>query len=153
MAGEKVYSIITGRLVRGDLFTGSDKNYEGQPRVNKQGQPVTAYYIALAVRKDDVTAHEFWALHTAIGERDFPSGQSKQPGFKGKIQDGDQPHMDTAGKLVAWPEWARGCFIVALNQVNQPIQVVDQNNAQIIDRNLIKIGDYVMVSVGGKSVV
>ena len=148
MAGDKQYSNITGRLVRGDLFTGNDKNKEGGPRISKSGQPITSFFITVAIRKDDPCLAKFFGMVSFVGERDFPSGQSKQPGFKSKIQDGDLLHNDRTGQQVPWPEWGHGHYIVNMEQVNQPIHTVDQNNAPIVDRNLIKNGDYVMVSVG-----
>lgn len=150
MAGEKLYAVATGRFVRGDLFTGNDKNYHGQPRLDKAGQPMTSFFMTLAVRKDDATANELWQIIQAVKERDFPGGQYNLPAFKSKLYDGDQPHKDKMERLVPWPEWGQGCWLLNLEQVNQPIHVVDQNNRQIVDRNLIKTGDYVAVRVGVK---
>ena len=49
---ENVYMITpVGRIVQGDVFVGTDKDHQGRPRLDKQGQPKKQFFIGVAFPK------------------------------------------------------------------------------------------------------
>ena len=128
-----------GRFIMGDAFTGSDKDQQGRPRLNQQGQPKTQWFMALAFPKNDPEWAALWQQITAIGQRDFPNGEWQRPDFAWKVVDGD-------AKYPGRPECA-GCVILRCSTGFAPT-VYDANNAQIVNPAECKRGDYVRVYIG-----
>lgn len=99
---DKNYLTPKLRLVQGDCFTGNDKDGNGQPLRDQQGNLITKWFIAAAGRKGDPLVEAFKAKLEAfarfIAPQFFsgPGGACTHPKFSYKIIDGDG--MDDNGK-------------------------------------------------------
>lgn len=143
MSGEAVYiTTPVGRFVMGDAFQGSDKDHQGRPRLDQQGQPKTQWFMGLAILKNDPGWNDLWSQITAVGQRDFPNGEWQRPDFAWKVVDGDAKYPDR-------PECA-GCYVVRFSSGFAPT-VYNAQNQQIVDPAQCKRGDYVRcyVSIRG----
>ncbi len=139
---EKIYTLTpVGRMVSGDAFVGSDKGYQGQPRVNlTTGLPQPQWYVGLAVPKGP-ECDARWAQMVAKAQADFPQGDSTQPHFKWKVEDGD------AGKH-AQNENVRGCMIFKLTTSLGAPECYTVNGERIVDPQQLKRGYYIRVNIG-----
>lgn len=141
MPGESIFIELTGRLVQGDPWTRNTKGYQGAVLQDKQGNPKSEIYIAVAVPKEpNGNANAIYAAIYAKGQQDFPAGEWQSPSFHWKVEDGD------AGKHVG-KAWAAGCIIFKL-KTNFEVNCYDQSGQQIVDPQQLKRGAYVRVSVG-----
>lgn len=133
-------NIITpvGRIVAGHPATENTTGYQNQPLRDKQGNPKSEFYFALAVDKANPEWPTFWAQITAKAQQDFPGGHWQQPYFKWKVTDGDDPKYQ--GR-----EGYTGHFIINMKSGYAPNLCNEQY--QILQGNQIKRGDYVAVQV------
>jgi len=76
-----------GRMVQGDVFTGRDKDMEGNPLLTKDGKPRVDYFMAVAFPKGPAF-DEMWAKIYAVGQAAFP-GDCDKADFSWKYVDGD----------------------------------------------------------------
>jgi hypothetical protein len=111
-----------GRLVQGDVFKGNDKNMQGLPRMDKQGNLTTQWYIGVAFPKGPEW-DAMWAQIYAVGQRDFPAGDYGIPGFAWKVIDGDDAKHVTkegfAGHYIL--KMTSGFCPTVCNAQNQPL--------------------------------
>ena len=146
--------MVQGRIVwtSGDLFKGKPKIDQNtkQPRVGRNGEPLTEYGFGLAVPKSALAMTgkdqpgEIWA---AIHEEAFTLYPSRQlpPSFAMKYKDGDG--IDDKGQPFANREGYAGHLVFACT-TSIPIKFFRHENGQnIIVNEGIKCGDYVQVQL------
>ena len=142
MSDNQFITSPTGRLVQGSVFEGSDKDLSGRPRVDKNQNLKTQWFIGVAfpkgpqpvVQSDGSTLMvdtwtEMWGKIYAVGQQDFPAGDFQLPGFAWKVVDGDDPQNVTkegfAGHYIL--RMSTGFCPQAFNEANQ--QVTAEHNA------------------------
>jgi len=134
-----------GRFVAGDAFRGSSVGMNGQPRVDKNGQPRLEWFMAIAIQKNDPG----WpALKSAIdtaAAAAWPNGESTRPGFSNKIVDGDG--LDRQGVPNANREGYAGCWVLRMTTGIQP-KMYDESVQEIIDPMQLQRGYYIRASIG-----
>jgi len=140
--------------VAGDLYTGSDKDADGKPRLIKTGQnagqPSTQFFFAVAIPKTPGKAHwaheawgaEFWA----VGNAAFPK-IAESPTFAFKVKDGDSAVPDTKGNKPCEREGYPGNWIVSIASQFAPSIVNENGSAYLLDKDYVKRGYYVQVLV------
>ncbi len=127
-----------GRLIQGNFFEGSDTDFYGKPRVDKNGNPSVQWYAGLAIPKSDPTWAPFWATLQAEAQAGFPRGEYQWNGFAvdgvtpdpnrqfaWKVEDGD-------GHKFQGKEGAAGCWIVKATTGFAP-SVFNAQNQQILN--------------------
>jgi len=79
-----------GRLVAGSLYKGNDKDFDGNPLVDKDGKPYLEYYFALAIPKTKAAWwEEDWGkVILNVGATAFAASYQRRD-FSWKITDGD----------------------------------------------------------------
>ena len=93
-----------GRMVQGDLFQPQTKNKEGQPLVDKQGNPRVSFFMGYAVAKNAPGVQELIQQLQQLAVAAWPAGQAQaslnliaqgtppeNSGFSWKYVDGDAP--------------------------------------------------------------
>ena len=143
-----------GRLVAGDLYTGSDKDADGKPRIIKTGpnagQPTIQFFIAVALPKTPGVAH--WA-HEAWGRQFWEVGNlafpkiAEGPQFAFKVVDGDSTVPNKKGIAPNTREGYPGHWVVSCTS-SYPPKVVNADGSQyILEKDAVKRGYYVQVLV------
>jgi hypothetical protein len=126
-----------GRIVQGDVFAGSDKDMNGRPRTDKQGNLKTQWFIGVAFPKGPEW-DAMWAQIYAVAQRDFPAGDYQQPGFAFKIADGDDPSNAIKdgfpGNYIL--RFTTGFCPDGYNAQNQPI---DASSGLLVRGNFIEV--------------
>ena len=136
---EKMYLMTpVGRIVSGHPATENTTGYQNAPLIDKQGNPKSEFFFALAVEQNDPNWEPFWQQIVAVAQRDFPAGQWQQPYFKWKVSNGNDPKYQ--GK-----EGYAGHHIINLKSGFAPSLHDIQCNQ--IDGSRIKRGDYVRVQI------
>jgi hypothetical protein len=136
-----------GRLVQGSLFVPNTKNMDGQPLVDKKGNPTVQYFIALAIEKVNPDIGPLLAEMQNSAGQHWPSGESTKSGFSWKIIDGDT-RTDKEG--------FSGCWVLKFSSIFAPTVYEDGGTTTITQPDRIKRGDYVRVAgnyVGNKSTI
>lgn len=142
------------RLVEGDLYTASDKDADGKPRLVKSGpntgQPTQQYYGAIAVPKTPGAAH--WAYETwgkliwDLGNAEFPK-IAENPSFAWKIKDGDSTVPNKKGVAPREKEGFLGHWIISLTS-SYPFKITNADgSAYLLDKDVVQLGDCVEVNV------
>lgn len=112
------------RLLQGDCFEAQTKNMQGQPLVDKQGNPTQRYFIAAGGRKGDPEVEAFKAKIETEGRTAFPhlftgpGGACTHPAFSSKIIDGDG--FDGNGKPNANKEGFAGHWVFKFGSTYAP---------------------------------
>ena len=132
MSNEYILTPV-GRLIQGNYFEGSDKDFYGKPRVDKSGNPSVQYYAGLAIEKTNPEWPAFWATLQAEAQAGFPRGEYQWAGFAvdgvtpdpnrvfaWKVEDGD-------GHKFQGKDGAAGCWIVKATTGFAPSVVNAQN--------------------------
>lgn len=136
---EKLFILTpVGRIVSGHPATENTTGYQNAPLVDKQGNPKSEYYFAIAVEQTNPEWEAFWNQIVAVAQRDFPGGQWQQPFFKWKISNGNSPEY-------ASKEGYAGHHIINMKSGFAPSLHDMQCNQ--IDGSRIKKGDYVRVQI------
>lgn len=145
----------TGRLVQGSLYVPNTTDMEGRPLVfksgDKQGQPRTDYYVAIAIPKKGEghwAETEWGAKIWAVGHRGFPNGQGNSPSFAWKIIDGDSTTPNRKGTIPANCEGFPGNWILKFNGSEAPtlLKLNSLNKTETFaEKDAIKPGDYIQI--------
>src|SRR5579863_8982456 len=145
----------TGRLVQGSLYTPNTTDMEGRPLVfksgEKQGQPRTDYYVAIAIPKKGEAhwAHTEWGKKIwDVGHKGFPNGQGNSPTFAWKIIDGDSTIPNRKGTIPANCEGFPGNWILKFNGSEAPslLRLNSLNKTEAFpEKDGIKPGDYIQI--------
>lgn len=145
----------TGRFVQGSLYLPNTTDMEGRPLVyksgDKQGQPRTDYYVAIAIPKKDEThwANTGWGAKIwAVGHKGFPNGQGNSPTFAWKIVDGDSLVPNRKGTIPAKCEGFPGNWILKFNGSEAPtlLRLNSLNKTETFsEKDGIKPGDYIQI--------
>jgi hypothetical protein len=142
-----------GRLVRGSLYRGQDKDAEGNPLVVKtganKGQPRVDYYFAVAIPKGSETHwnQTVWGkLIWDVGQRAFPNGQAARLDFAWKVTDGDSTVPNKRGKKPADGEGYKGHWVMGFSSGFAP-KVFNRDGSQAItEPDAVKPGYFVQVA-------
>ena len=127
-----------GRIVQGDVFKGHDKDMDGNPLTDKQGNPRQSFFIALAISKQDPAVQPLLAQMQQEANASWPQGQAQRPDFAFKMLDGDAPaNKDKEGFA--------GHYILRFNSSFAPKCYSKGGQEVITDPNAIKRGYYVRV--------
>ena len=156
---ETNFTTPVGRLVQGSVFTGQDKDRDGNPLVYKRGanagQPRTSYFIAIAISKTDPGWPALEAQIKAVAKAGFPTlfnadGTCLRPDFAFKIIDGDSAVPDQRGHAPNTKTGFPGHWVLRMTSGFAP-KVFDSSNRPLIDPESIKRGYYIRVAGGIKA--
>ena len=150
-----------GRIIMGDVCKGSDKDSKGVPRTVKtgpnKGQPITQFFIGVAIPKnpgEQAWWQTAWGQQImAVGAAGFPNFYQNRA-FAWKIEDGDSPEVNKAGRRICDAEGAPGHWVLKFSSQFAP-PVYQQPTPGVFERveapGLIKTGWWVQVSASVKS--
>lgn len=150
-----------GRIIMGDVSKGSDKDSKGVPRTVKtgpnKGQPITQFFIGVAIPKnpgEQAWWQTAWGQQIlAVGAAGFPNFYQNRA-FAWKIEDGDSPEVNKAGRRICDAEGAPGHWVLKFTSQFAP-PVYQQPTPGVFERveapGLIKTGWWVQVSASVKS--
>lgn len=139
-----------GRLVQGDLYEAQDKDLQGNPLTIKTGanagKPRVNYYFAVAIPK---TQAQWWlepwgATILGIANAAWPQGQTQNPKFAWKIEDGDSQMPNENGRKNIDREGHPGNWILKFGS-SFPTKVFDAQGNPMIQPGLVKRGFWVEV--------
>lgn len=141
-----------GRLVRGSLYKGQDKDAEGKPLVVKSGpnagQARLDFYFAVAVPKQP--GHTHWAqtewgqLIWGVGHAAFPQA-AQSPSFAWKVLDGDSTVPNKKGRKPCDNEGYPGNWVVQFSSGFAPKIFTADGTQQITEVDAVKLGYFVQV--------
>lgn len=142
-----------GRLVRGSLYNGSDKDAKGVLRVVKTGpnagQPRVEFFFALAIKKGP---EPHWNQTTwggpiwQCGQAGFPQGQANGPLFSWKITDGDSAVPNKRGKIPRDGEGYPGHWVLNFSNGFAPRIFTADGSAEITTPGQVKLGYFIQVA-------
>ena len=140
-----------GRLVRGSLYKGQDKDAEGKPLIVKNGpnagQARLDFYFAVAYPK---TPGQHWAQSDwgsqiwAVGHAAFPQA-AQSPAFAWKVIDGDSTVPNKKGRKPVDNEGYAGHWVVQFSSGYAPKIFTADGTQQITEADAVKLGYYVQV--------
>lgn len=141
-----------GRLVRGSLYKGQDKDAEGKPLVVKSGpntgQPRLDFYFAVAIPKTPGQTHwaqtEWGAQIWAVGHAAFPQA-AQAPSFAWKVVDGDSTVPNKKGRKPCDNEGYPGNWVVQFSSGYAPKIFTADGTQQITEVDAVKLGYFVQV--------
>lgn len=140
-----------GRLVAGSLYKGNDKDFDGNPLVDKEGKPYLEYYFALALPKTKANWwEEDWGkVILNVGAKAFPGSYNTRRDFAWKITDGDSTDpgksktrtrpCDREGYADHWVLNMRSGFVPKTSHI------VNNEAVPLNEEGAIKTGYYVQV--------
>jgi hypothetical protein len=147
MAENTNFLTPVGRIVQGHPMHAQDKNMNGQPLTDKNGNSRVNYFMGVAFSKSDpAVAEEFgklWGLFQQAAQSGFPGGQYNAPGFSWKLIDGDS--LDAQGQPYSNREGFAGHYIIRFNSGFAPKCYTAGGARQIVDPEELKRGYYVRV--------
>lgn len=152
MTTRKEILFPVGRLVRGSLYKGQDKDAEGKPLVVKSGpnagQARLDYYFAVAFPKVPGQTHwaqtEWGAQVWAIGHAAFPQA-AQSPSFAWKVVDGDSTVPNKKGRKPCDGEGYKGHWVVQFSSGFAPKIFTADGTQQITEPDAVKLGYFVQV--------
>ena len=114
------------------------------------GQPKTEWYVAVAISKTAPEWSQIWGDIHKEARAGFPNlfdaaGNCTKPDFAFKVVDGDSQVPNLKDVKPCDREGYPGNWVVSFKTGIQP-KCFDQNNLQILDKNLIKRGFWVQIS-------
>lgn len=140
-----------GRLVRGSLYKGQDKDAEGKPLVIKSGvnagQPRLDFYFAVAIPKgpEQHWAQTEWgAVIWGVGHAAFPQA-AQAPTFAWKVIDGDSAVPNRKGRKPCDTEGYKGNWVVQFSSGYAPRIFSADGTQQITEPDAVKLGYFVQV--------
>lgn len=135
-----------GRIVKGDVFAGYDKDYDGIPYTDKKtGEPVSRYSVGIAFLKTDPATDAMLAYMRKCGDEDCGT-LSGHPSFSWKHVDGDSDVPDLKGVKPCDKDGYAGHHVITFTQPTRPPRVVDENQVDIgADSGKAARGSYVRV--------
>jgi len=137
-----------GRLVQGSLYDPLTTDAEGNPNIDKNGEPYVEYFFAMAIEKGQEKhwSETSWGqLIWAMGHKAFPNIASS-PTFSWKIKDGDSTIQTT-------PKSRRPCDYtgfpgnwVLCFKTRYAFSICNDNGQlALTEKDYIKLGYYVRV--------
>jgi len=134
------------RFISGSLTSGRKEDYYGKPLTNKDGTPAEDFSFGIAIPKAGGPAN-WWetpwgARILAVGQAAFPNGQTQNPSFSWKVNDGDSQVPNKKGNKMADMEGAPGHWVVFLSSRFAP-KTFDSRGATAIPADMVKRGHYV----------
>ena len=152
MSTRKDILFPVGRLVRGSLYKGQDKDAEGKLLVIKSGpnagQPRLDFYFAVAIPK--TAGHTHWAqtewgqLIWGVGHAAFPQA-AQAPSFAWKVVDGDSAVPNKKGRKPCDNEGYPGNWVVQFSSGYAPKIFTADGTQQLTEVDAVKLGYYVQV--------
>lgn len=149
-----------GRIVQGDLYRGQDKDMQGNPRLIKTGpnagKPTINFYFAVAIAKTranwweeiqilaDGSQNPWGPRILAIANAGWPQGQTQNPKFAWKIEDGDSQIPNEKGRKNCDREGHSGCWILKFGS-SFPPKIFDEQGSPLLEVDLVKPGFWVEV--------
>lgn len=139
-----------GRIVQGDLYAPQDKDMQGNLLTTKNGPNAgktrVNYYFAVAVPKTrGAWWEETWGAQAlALANALWPRGETQQPKFSWKIEDGDSQTPNEANRKNADREGHPGCWILKFGS-GFATKVFDEQGAPLLEANVVKPGFWVEV--------
>jgi hypothetical protein len=135
-----------GRIVKGDVFAGYDKDYDGVPYTDKKtGEAVMRYSVGIAFAKTDPATDAMLAYMQKCGNEDCGTLAS-HPSFSWKHVDGDSVVPDLKGVKPCDKDGYAGHHVITFTQPSRPPRVVDENQVDIgADSGKCARGSYVRV--------
>lgn len=141
-----------GRIVRGSLYKGFDKDAEGRPLVVKsgpqQGQPRVDYFFAIAIPKagEQHWSQTAWGATIAkVGMESFPQAYAA-PTFAWKVVDGDSQIPNKKGRKPADNEGYPGHWVVSFSSGFAPKVYTDGGERLLTEEDAVKPGYWVQVA-------
>lgn len=141
-----------GRIVRGSLYKGFDKDAEGRPLVVKtgpqQGQARLDYFFAIAIPKagEQHWSQTAWGATIAkTGMESFPQAYAS-PTFAWKVVDGDSTIPNKKGKKPCDNEGYPGHWVVSFSSGFAPKVYTDGGERLLTEPDAVKPGFWVQVS-------
>lgn len=142
-----------GRLVQGDLVKMQTTDADGKPLTVKNGpnagQPTQRSFFAVAIAK--IPGHVHWAntewgaLIWAEGAKAWPQGQSGNPAFAWKIEDGDSTVPNMKGRKNCDRTGFPGHWVLNFGS-GYPVKVVTADGSSAHPNpSAIKLGHFVEV--------
>lgn len=144
-----------GRLVGSNMYDPKMTNYDGSPRIFKEGpdagKPNPDYGCSIAIPKTPGVTHwgnEPWGQQIwNKGHADFPQGQASGQAFSWKITDGDSTALNKAQKRPCDNPNYRGCWVIHIASNTPPKIVNKDGSAYILEKNAVKPGYYVQANI------
>ena len=140
-----------GRLVRGSLYRGNDKDAEGRPLVVKSGpnagQARLDFFFALAIPKGPEAAWwdtEWGKVILSVGAACFPRVYTT-PSFSWKVTDGDSQVPNKRGRKPCENEGYPGNWVVGFSSGFAPKIFNKDGTAPIVEPDAVKLGYYIQV--------
>jgi hypothetical protein len=151
MADKISVTTPVGRLVQGSLYRPNDKNFDGKPLVDKQGQPRVQYFFGIAIPK--IAGHTHWSqtewgkVIWQVGHTAFPQA-AQRPDFSWKIEDGDSAIPNKRNRKPCENDGWRGNWIVKFSNGFAPTIYKQNGNdwMQITEVDAVKPGYYIQVA-------
>jgi hypothetical protein len=142
-----------GRFVFGSLYEASDKDFQGNPlkysNGPKAGEQRFDFWFKLAIEKKP--GHTHWAQTTwgsqiyNKGVKEWPSGEANKDNFAWKIHDGNSTEVNSKDRKLCDYEGYPGNWILHINSCFAP-KIYDRlGEAQLIEKDHVKLGDYIQV--------
>jgi hypothetical protein len=153
MSNDNKIQFVTpvGRLVAGDLWTPKTTDFHGNPLLDNDNNPISEYFIALAIPKNHPEWPALHALFIQAARTGFPTmidqnGKAGRPDFAWKITDGDSDVMNRKNVRPCDKEGYKGHWVLSMS-TRFPIGAVDQQRVTIMpETKAIKRGDYIRVA-------
>ncbi len=152
MSTRKDILFPVGRLVRGSLYKGQDKDAEGKLLVIKSGpnagHPRLDFYFAVAIPK--TAGHTHWAqtewgqLIWGVGHAAFPQA-AQAPSFAWKVVDGDSTVPNKKGRKPCDNEGYPGNWVVQFSSGYAPKIFTADGTQQLTEADAVKLGYFVQV--------
>lgn len=140
-----------GRIVRGSLYKGNDKDAEGRPLVVKSGanagQARVDFFFALAIPKGPEAAWwdtEWGKVILSVGSACFPRVYTT-PSFSWKVIDGDSQVPNKKGRKPCENEGYPGNWVLSFSSGFAPKIFNKDGTAPIVEADAVKLGYYVQV--------
>lgn len=145
-----------GRLVMGSVLVGQDKDFQGRPKTDKNGNPKTEWFLGLAIPKTDPKWPELHEQIKAEARTGFPtmfdaSGGCSHPSFAWKIIDGDSTTPNSNGKVPSQREGFAGHWVMCFEGGFAPRAYTAGGESAIVDPDAIKLGSYIRVYGSAKA--
>lgn len=143
---------LPGRIVQGDLYEPNTTDMQGNPLKvqsgQNAGQPRVEYFFKVAIPK---TQAQWWLEPYgqqvfAIAAAAWPQGQTSNPKFAWKIEDGDDatPNFERGGRKNCETEGFAGCWVIKFSS-GFATKVIDSQGNPMLQPGLVKRGFWVEV--------
>lgn len=145
-------NLPVGRVIKGNPYKERPKldNF-GKPKIDKNGQPETEYFVMVAIPKTPGIVHwgsEVWGRQIwDFGNQVYPQ-VAQAPTFAWKIGDGDSATPNKKGKANNTLIGAPGHWLVSLSRWGGlgPFKIVNHDgSAYLLDDGVVQAGDMVEV--------